>query len=466
MKRGFWPLAAVLLFGFAASLVANWPGHFPPDAVWQLAQGRSGLFNLWHPPVMAWMLGVADRIWPGAALFMVFDTALFFGALGAFAALRGRPGAIGLIVLAIIAASPLVLIYQGLVLKDVLFADASTAGFAALAWAGRWWDRPAARAALVGAGLVLFTLAALTRQNGAIVAIAGALGLGAMAWMKSPRRKAAAGALAVLGALALMGAADAVVSQALAARSDHRPATAQQLTALRLYDLAGAVRRDPAFVLSELEAKDPAMARYIRTEAAPAWDATRIDTLVRTPDWDRFMRTTGPASGDEWRGLVAHHAELYLAVRAEVFSWVFMTPRLNKCAPIIVGVDSQDPDLLEEAGLAERYTDKDDWDTTYSKAFENTPLYSHAFFAALAAALLLLACRDLARGGGIELVGVIAMLVSALAFAASFFVVSLACDYRYLYFLDIAAMAALAHRAAPWGFKTLSGTGRPRSSER
>ena len=30
--------------------------------------------------------------------------------------------------------------------------------------------------------------------------------------------------------------------------------------------------------------------------------------------------------------------------------------------------------------------------------------------------------------------------IAALAFALSFFVVSIACDYRYLYFLDLAAM--------------------------
>ncbi|MEI9931228.1 MAG: hypothetical protein WDM89_11975 [Rhizomicrobium sp.] len=30
-----------------------------------------------------------------------------------------------------------------------------------------------------------------------------------------------------------------------------------------------------------------------------------------------------------------------------------------------------------------------------------------------------------------------AMLISALLFTASFFVISIACDYRYLYFLDM-----------------------------
>ena len=33
--------------------------------------------------------------------------------------------------------------------------------------------------------------------------------------------------------------------------------------------------------------------------------------------------------------------------------------------------------------------------------------------------------------------------VAALLFAASFFVISIACDYRYLYFLDLAAMTGV-----------------------
>ena len=61
-----WLAAAVLGLGYVACLVANLPGHFPPDAIWQLAQGREGRFDDWHPPVMAWLLGLADRLAPGA----------------------------------------------------------------------------------------------------------------------------------------------------------------------------------------------------------------------------------------------------------------------------------------------------------------------------------------------------------------------------------------------------------------
>ena len=45
-----------------------------------------------------------------------------------------------------------------------------------------------------------------------------------------------------------------------------------------------------------------------------------------------------------------------------------------------------------------------------------------------------------------------ALMASALAFAASFFLISIACDFRYLYFLDLAAMAGALYVALdpPW----------------
>jgi hypothetical protein len=44
-------------------------------------------------------------------------------------------------------------------------------------------------------------------------------------------------------------------------------------------------------------------------------------------------------------------------------------------------------------------------------------------------------------------VAVAAMLASAVAFTASFVIISFACDYRYLYALDLSVMVAAFHLA-------------------
>ena len=73
--------AAIIVAGAIGSLWLNWPGHLSYDSVVQLAEGRAGAYTGEHPLVMSWLLGVADRAAPGAALFVVFDALLIFGAL-------------------------------------------------------------------------------------------------------------------------------------------------------------------------------------------------------------------------------------------------------------------------------------------------------------------------------------------------------------------------------------------------
>jgi hypothetical protein len=66
-------------------------------------------------------------------------------------------------------------------------------------------------------------------------------------------------------------------------------------------------------------------------------------------------------------------------------------------------------------------------------------------FATLAAGLLLWLVIFSRSGADLAVAG---LLASALVFAASFFVVSVACDYRYLYFLDLTALAGALYVCA------------------
>jgi hypothetical protein len=74
-------LVAATLIAYGACMALNWPGHFSPDGLWQLGQGRAGVYNSWHPPIMAWLLGLAVRQSPDAAAFVAIDAAVFFCAL-------------------------------------------------------------------------------------------------------------------------------------------------------------------------------------------------------------------------------------------------------------------------------------------------------------------------------------------------------------------------------------------------
>jgi hypothetical protein len=434
-------LALVLAAGACASLWLSWPGQLSPDSVWQLQQGRGGVFNAWHPPVMAWLLGRFDAISPGAPGFIVFDMVLGFGALFAFAALTPRPRIAAIILAGALCASPLLLTYQGDVWKDVLFADTAVAGFAALAWAARMWASPVRRWGLIGLAFALFALAALTRQNGLLTPLWAAAGLAAIARRSgaSKARAARLGGGALAGCLALVVAA----SIALVLHSDGEPAQARQLEWLRIWDLTGADFADPYLDLAGLEHDAPDTAVFIR-RAASSWTPTRVDPLLGLPGADAALDDANAAIGRAWRHMILTRTGLYARIRLADFGQLVATPRLMDCRPLFIGLDGP-PEILKALHLKPHDPAKIALARRYSLAFVGTPVLSHLVYGVLAVVLLILGLRDRTRP---ESVVVIAMLGAALTFTASFLIIGVACDYRYLYLLDLAAMAALLHRVS------------------
>jgi hypothetical protein len=389
---------------------------------------------------------------PGAWPFIALEAALFHGGLLAFALLEPWPRRVCLPVLVLWMISPLAVIYQGVALKDVLFADAAMAGFAALAWAGRLWARPAARWPLLLGALALFTLAALTRQNGAVVPLCGAVAVGAILFIQ-PRPVASVGrraAGAVLGgglALGLMLAAGALAAAGLAAHGDHRDENASHMKILQVFDLTGAARRDPGLDLTILRRDQPALARFVQ-DAAPLYRSAGVDNLVTRLQAERLTPLTGDAVGRQWRALITARPWLYLDTRAAVWRATLETAPADLCPMVFTGVEG-DPAALKRAGLKLRQTERDDADDDYAQTFGGGPLFSHPAYALLLALVAVLDGRAWLRGarGPGEIAG-LALAAAALLFAASFFVVSVDCDYRYVYFLDVAAMAGALRRAS------------------
>ena len=251
-----------------------------------------------------------------------------------------------------------------------------------------------------------------------------------------------------LGALAACVALFGAASYGLAMRGDGEPARALQLEWLRVWDLAGAVRADPGTPLTILDQSAPSISRFLRERAAPAWRPERVDPLLDLVADDGALEDAAPAVSSQWWALITSRPDLYGRVRLADFDEVLATPDLMACRPLFVGLDGP-PEMLKALGLEPRHRAKDAWARRYSLAFVGTPVLSHLVYGALAIILIGLAARDLARvPASADRVAVIAMLAAALSFAASFAVIGVACDYRYLYFLDLAAMAALLHRAS------------------
>ena len=420
--------SAILFLGFAVMLVMNAPGQLSYDSVSQLADGRSGFYNSWHPPVMAFLLGLFDRLVPGTLLFLLLQSGLLLGALLVLLWLRPR-GWPSVVLAAAIVLTPQWLLYQGEIWKDILFADAAIAGFAALVV----YAHTRKMAALVVAA-VLLTLAASTRQNGLVLLPVAAVTLGLIV-----RRQDGSGwrhgLLFFLTVLVLT----AGLNLALAARTDGGDGASAQLRLGQSYDLAGALARESDLALPL--AADPDLEHALRTKGRALYSPLHNDPMAADPAVSRALSNApNDVVAKAWRSLVLNHTLLYLRTRWADFAAVVTTPDAFACHFTVVGV-SGPPATLRKLGLKGGIRPQDRWLAGYAQLFFNTPVFSHLAWGALALTLLILLIRrgepdDLAMAG---------LLSGAFIFIITFAIISIACDYRYLVFLDLSAMAAALH---------------------
>jgi hypothetical protein len=425
--------------GLLLTLAANVPGQMSLDSVVALTEARTGVRQTWAPAVSSWILKLFDHLVAGTGLYVTASAALLFFSLMSLTSLRPRSTwlAAGLGVLMIL--TPQILLYQGIVWRDVLFANLTVAGFVMLAHAAKTWEGRPPILPLAGA-LLCLALAALARQNGLILVVAAAA---VLAW--TARKGGWRPALAWgLGALVAAGV--------LALGVDHIARPAKTPAKLRLnaaslilehYDIVGAKAHHPRLKLKEIGKVDPAAQALIEAQAAKMYTPTRVDTL----DLDETFRKTlwhvpDAAMHAQWRRIIVHYPAAYLLQRADVFRWTFLTPELELCLPAQVGVSGPQA-MVDKLGVQSGVDIQDQGLADYARKFYGTPVYSHLTWALVAVAVIVLLLRRRDPADWVF----IALLGGSLAFTASFAVISVACDYRYLYLLDLAAMVGVLYTA-------------------
>jgi hypothetical protein len=424
--------------GLLLTLAANVPGQLSYDSVVSLTEARTGVRQTWAPAISSAILKPFDHLLAGTGLYVTASAAVLFLSLMSLTRLRTRStwAAVGLGVLAIL--TPQLLVYQGIVWRDVLFANMTVAGFLLLAQAARAW---ASRPILPLAGaLVCLALAALARQNGLIVVVAAA---GVLAWTARGGGWRASLAWG-LGGLAAVGLLAATINHlAMPAQERGTPREDAGMLILEHYDVVGAKAHMPRLKLKEIAKVKPAAAAYLEANAARSYSASRVDTIDGDPALGKALWSVpAPVMNAQWRRIILHYPAAYLLQRADVFRWTFLTPDLPQCLPVTVGVLG-DPDVLPDLEMQTGVDPQDQGLLNYAKHFYRTPVFSHLTWALAALAVIGLLLR---RRDPVDWV-IVALLGAALAFAASFAVISVACDYRYLYPLDLAAMVGLLYWA-------------------
>lgn len=226
-----------------------------------------------------------------------------------------------------------------------------------------------------------------------------------------------------------------------------------QVRSLQAYDLAGMLARDGRLPLDRLP---PVVAASFRREAPRLYTPLRLDPIQGAPQFDSWTDDGAPLAA-QWRETVSRRPDLWLRHRLAVFRNL-IAPAPRTCFTDYTGVDG-DPAALRALGLARRHDARDLALLRYAGALHGTPLYSHVAAAVVAVGLAAWLARSRRRSD----LAVAAMLLTALAFAATFLVIGVACDHRYLYPFDLAVLAALFRQGLGPAADRLSDATRPRA---
>lgn len=433
-------LRIVLAGAFLLVLGANVPGHLSYDSVAQLYEGHFHIRETWGPAIYAWLLGLFDAVIPGTGLYVAASVLLFFASLAGLAAARGRVGWLGVAAAALIALTPQVLIYQGIVWKDIAFANTAVGACVCLAQAFVRWERPRARWAWLVAALLLFAITSLVRQNGVFVPVVAAIALG---WVASRGRWLRGIGWGVGGLVVLLITMRVLSILCVPQYGAKEEGVKTGVRIVQNYDLVGAVALDPQYPLTYIEQSNPAQAEILRKRGPLNWSPDRIDWIDRDAAvGDALAEIPNAVASRQWFDLILHHPALYLRIRWDDFDWLLFTPMIDRCLPVYTGVDAPAA-KIDPLGIKHRYSPSDEQLTNYDSWIVDTPLQRHWLYAivALAVSGLLLLRRNPAD------LAVAALMLGSLAVTASFLIITIACDYRYLYELDLAALVGVFYVA-------------------
>jgi hypothetical protein len=222
----------------------------------------------------------------------------------------------------------------------------------------------------------------------------------------------------------------------LASHTDGGDGASAEVRLGQTYDLAGALSQKPRLALPL--GGDPELDRALRTRAPILYTPLYNDPLAADPAIHQALLDSPDGMvADAWWTLIKKHPLLYLKTRWADFAAVVATPDPTTCHFAVVGVTGP-PERLKQLGLKAGIRPQDKALADYTKVLFHTPVFSHLAWGTLAIVLLFI----LLRRADPSDVAVAGLLVGTVLFAISFAIISIACDYRYLVFLDLSAMAA------------------------
>jgi hypothetical protein len=423
-------------------LELNFPGHLTVDSIVHLKEWETQQFASYNPIFVTWWVGITNSIWPEGGGAMLMATAMH--AAAASILIWGVPRAsAGLFVVCTVwALWPVMLVYDGMVWKDVMFANAAVLA-ASVVW--KITLLAPGRNKWLWIALLCFTLPflVLARQNGAafwVMLSLGAVWTMAASW---PRKLAWGLGCSVLGLILALTLNQALNAILINEKSTQARGAAVGFILLRVFDAAGILANDPQAKLI-VPSAPPDAAERVGNSLRTTYSPTRLDTLDLGPD--AAVHTFHGDLSKHWFDLMAAHPAAYITHRTTHFAHVLGLTQQALCMPMYAGTQF---DAAEDMGLQLREHRSPwvlDMNTWFKAHTYGTPLFSHVTYWLLGLTALFALGVSFFKGADIRGAPLQRLLAlssahgvafgafgGVSAFMLSFLFIGISCDFRYMY---------------------------------
>lgn len=411
--------------GFALTLCVFYPGIMNYDARYVYLDGQKGFYGDWQSPVMTWLWKTIDPVAPGPASMFLLIAALYWLGIGTLSrALAGR-SLFPAIALPLIALTPPLFAFVGIIWRDVLMAASWLLAAALVFTASERAERPIIIQAIA---LGLTVLGVLIRPNA--LAAAPAL-IAYVLWPRQFSFKRTA-LLFVPIMIALYAIVQLVYYGALNATRQH------PLHSIAVFDLGGITYFTGENQFPVTWSADEAEALrgrcYDPSYWNVYWNGDCKFVMAKLEGEQRIFGT--PALSRAWLDAVMKHPLAYMQHRLAFFRTFLFDSHLTMWT-----ADIDDPPRTVFEDRPAFMTLK-----AVHDALKPTPLFRMGMWLL---AGLLLCTLAWPRRNSPEGAFVLGVCGSAVLYVLSYLPLGVASEFRYIYWAVLASAAGLAVVLAP-----------------
>ena len=427
-----WSNITLVAFLALCVLIFHYPGQASVDTIVQLQDGLSRIYDSNQPPSMSFIL--ANLTLPGT---LILNTLLFSLSVVRLLYLIPVNHQRQLIAVVFLFCFPILLIYIGIVWKDVLFAHAALRGLLLLPGGKRLhWKTLALSAAALALGTSV-------RQQGVIIVLVAVFYLVFASGMSTSRfRRWQAVAFWITVYVLCSGG----IKLAVDASGDTSKSVAfvGPFYQLALFDLGGIAYHNPDLSFPSLEKS----ASEVTQEHRPTRERILAAITNYNPERQDYMweslkkaniRFPHKALFNDWLTRILEYPGTYFAHRLDVLSWILGCHDTTKCLPYQFGISSQPEEMVTEIGIEPGTSDR-------AKMLEGLGNLTMFLFRPVIYLILSLAVAGfLIKRDWRQHSLIITIQIAGLIYAATYLLVGIACDFRYTYFSTLTALFGLAY---------------------